>query len=119
IAISCLLRCRLGTASRFRAANAGGSPVLLLPQSPQGSGGRPFAALKEGGGAPEGATLVQPLRAARLKRQARRLSALHRGDFGPRDRASGVGRQTLRPPYRAAFAALVLPSSSPSVGGPT
>src|SRR4029079_3537069 len=45
-------------------------------------------------------------------------AALHRGDFGPRDRASGVGRRPLRPPYRAAFAALVLPSSSPSVGGP-
>jgi hypothetical protein len=65
-------------------------PSIFSPQSPQALGVVPFAALKEGGGAPEGATFVQPLRAARLKRQARRLAALRRGDFGPRDRTSGT-----------------------------
>jgi hypothetical protein len=55
---------------------------------------------------------LRELRRARSQRRARRLSALHRGDFGLRDRASGGGRRTLRPPDPAAFAAFVLPASS-------
>ena len=59
-----------------------------------------------------------PCGAARFAKRAR-LSALHRGDFGLRDRASGVGQRPLRPPDPGAFAPFVLPSSSPSVGRPT
>ena len=43
---------------------------------------------------------------ARLVDKRARLSALHRGDFGPRDRASGDGREAFASPIRQAFARL-------------
>jgi len=54
--------------------------------------------------------------ARRALARARRLSALHRGDFSPRDRASGCGRAHTGRLIRAAFAALLPPPSSPARG---
>ena len=88
-------------------------PSPFFP-SPQGPGGirRP---LKEGGGAPKGATSHVPpppprpalagpeASAGAPSAEARRLSALHRGDFGPRDRASGTRTADSSPALSRGF----------------
>ncbi len=86
---------------------------------PMGPGSRPRGKTR-GDGAPRGA-LGQPTPCGARARgaRARRLSALHRGDFGPRDRASGVRRRALARLIRQAFAPFVRPASSPSNGRPT
>jgi hypothetical protein len=118
------------TASRFRAAKRRRiARPLFPPKPPRGPGGTrpPSKREAERRKAPLLGPHLRPpspsraparLRRARPKRRTRRLSALHRGDFGPRDRASGAERRAHHPPYRGAFAPLARPSSSPSVGGP-
>src|SRR5581483_10615824 len=92
-----------GRGSFGPAMSSGNSPLLF---------GWSFNfAPREGGGAPGGATFSVPASAlagfgGRASGEARRLPALHRGDFGLRDRASGPGRGPFGPLIRRAFARL-------------
>jgi len=76
------------------------------------------------GGKPEGMERreAQPsvwhLAAPRPLRTGARLSALHRGDFGPRTVLPRLGQRTLRPPDPGAFAPFVLPRPA-LAGAPT
>ena len=54
-------------------------------------------------GAPRGATISRRLAAPRPLRTGARLSALHRGDFGLRDRTSGTRTDGSSPPLSRGF----------------